>query len=58
MRSYSKSSHTIHDLKVHLIWITKYRYEVLTKEVGERTRDVIRQICVQKDIKIMALCES
>ena len=47
-------SHTIHDLKVHLIWITKYRYEVLTKEVGERARDVIRQICDQKDIKIMS----
>ncbi len=25
-------------LKVHLIWITKYRYEVLTKEVGESKR--------------------
>ncbi|WP_280175546.1 transposase [Bathymodiolus platifrons methanotrophic gill symbiont] len=24
------------------------------KEVGERTRDVIRQICVQKDIKIIS----
>ncbi len=54
MRSYSKSSHTIHDLKVHLIWITKYRYEVLTKEVGERAREVIRQICDQKDIKIIS----
>jgi len=41
-------------LKVHLIWITKYRYEVLTKEVGERARDVIRQICDQKDRKIMS----
>ena len=54
MRSYRKSSHTIHDLKVHLIWITKYRYEVLTKEVGERAREVIRQICDQKDIKIIS----
>jgi len=41
-------------LKVHLIWITKYRYEILTKEVGERARDVIRQICDQKDIKIIS----
>ena len=53
MRSYRKSSHTIHDLKVHLIWITKYRYSVLTKEVGVRARDIIRQVCDQKDIQII-----
>jgi len=53
MRSYRKSSHTIHDLKVHLIWVTKYRYSVLTQEVGVRARDILRQICDQKDIKII-----
>ena len=53
MRSYRKSSHTVHDLKVHLIWVTKYRYEVLTQDVGVRTRDIIRQICDQKDINIL-----
>jgi len=36
MRSYRDSSHTAHDLRVHLIWITKYRYKVLTKDVGVR----------------------
>jgi putative transposase len=35
------------------VWITKYRYAVLTKEVGVRTREIIRQICDQKDIKII-----
>ena len=53
MRSYRKSSHTIYDLKVHLIWITKYRYQVLTKEVGLRGRDIIRQVCDQNDINII-----
>ena len=54
MRNYRKSSHSIHDLKVHLVWITKYRYKVLTRDVGVRARDVIRQICDQKDIKIIS----
>ena len=54
MRSYRKSSHTVHDLKVHLIWITKYRYEVLTQHAGTRTRDIIRQVCDQKDINIIS----
>jgi len=53
MRSYRKSSHTVHDLRVHLIWLTKYRYNVLTKDVGLRTREIIRQICDKNDIQIV-----
>ncbi len=45
MRSYRKSSHTVHGLKVHLVWITKYRYKVLTRQVGDRLRELIRQSC-------------
>jgi len=39
--------------RVHLIWITKYRYKVLTKEIGVRTREVIRQACDQNGIQII-----
>ncbi len=53
MRPYKKTSHTVYDLKVHLIWITKYRYKVLTKEVGIRNRDLIRQICDKNNIEII-----
>lgn len=28
---YSKGSHTVHDIKYHIIWVTKYRYKVLNK---------------------------
>ncbi|WP_207688250.1 IS200/IS605 family transposase [Desulfonema limicola] len=54
MRTYRKSSHCIHDLKVHLIWITKYRYKVLTKDVGFRIRDLIRQDCDSNDLQIIS----
>jgi putative transposase len=53
MRSYRKSSHSVHDLKVHLVWITKYRYNVLTQDIGLRTRELIRQICDKNDIVIL-----
>ncbi len=53
MRSYRKSTHTVHDLKVHLVWIAKYRYKVLTKQVGMRIRDIIRQTCEVNDIEII-----
>lgn len=44
----------MHDLKVHLVWITKYRYNVLTKEIGNRIRDIIRQIYESNDIQIIS----
>jgi len=53
MRSYKTGSHTVHDLKVHLVWITKYRYQVLTKEVGIRMRDLLRQTCDANEIEII-----
>ena len=53
MRYYRKQSHSVHDLKVHLVWITKYRYKVLTQQIGIRIREIIRQICDSKDIQII-----
>ena len=53
MRSYRKASHSVYDLKVHLVWITKYRYKVLTQDIGKRIREIIRQICESKDIQII-----
>ena len=48
MRFYRKQSHSVHDLKVHLVWITKYRHKVLTQQIGIRIREIIRQICDSK----------
>ena len=33
--------------------MTKYRYQVLTKEIGYRLRNIIRQICDSHDIHII-----
>ena len=52
-KSYRKSSHTVHDLKVHLVWSTKYRYKVLGAEIGERIRDLTRQVCESLDVQII-----
>ena len=43
----------MHDLKVHLVWSTKYRYKVLSKEIGERIRDLTRQVCDGMGIEII-----
>jgi putative transposase len=49
MRRYRQSSHSKHDLKVHLIWVAKYRKRILRGPVATRTRDLIRQIAMAHD---------
>jgi putative transposase len=52
-RNYRKTSHSKYDLKVHLIWVTKYRYKVLVEGIGVRIRDLLRQTCDSLDIQII-----
>jgi len=54
MRPKKHATHAVYDLKVHLVWITKYRYKVLTKDVGKRVRTLVRQTCDAKDIEIIS----
>ena len=54
MRSYRHNSHSKYDLKVHLIWIPKYRKRVLIGKVAERARDLLRQICMEHEVHIIS----
>lgn len=42
------------DYKYHLVWITKYRYPVLVGDVGERTRELLREISRSLEMTIYA----
>ena len=53
MTEYRHSGHAVWDIKYHLVWITKYRYKVLAGEVGERARDLLRQICAAREVRII-----
>lgn len=52
-KEYRQGSHTLYDIKYHVVWVTKYRYKVLVEEIATRARDVIRQICMAREIKIL-----
>ena len=54
MRNYRTTSHTKYDLKIHVVFIPKYRKKVLYGEVGEGIRDIIKEICTQNDIEIIS----
>jgi putative transposase len=50
---YRTSAHALSDIKYHVVWITKYRYKILRGDVAERARDLIRQICESRELKII-----
>ena len=53
MVEYRKSAHAVFDIKYHVVWTTKYRYKILRGRVAERARDLIRQICETRDVRII-----
>jgi len=53
MQHYRKTFHAVYDIKLHLVWITKYRKPVLQGDVAIRLRDLIREICKSMDVEII-----
>lgn len=54
MRQYRVGAHSKYDLKVHLVWVPKYRKKVLTGQVAVRVRDLIRQIAMEHELSIIS----
>jgi putative transposase len=52
-QEYRLGSHTVYDIKYHVVWVTKYRYKVLSGDLALRAREVIRQACMAREIKII-----
>ena len=54
MENYRKSAHCTYDIKYHMVWITKYRKPAITGKIAERTRELIRGICKENEVEILA----
>ena len=53
MDGYRKGAHTVFDCKYHLVWVTKYRYQVLKGAVGLRVREISREVCGRYNVQIL-----
>ena len=53
MTEYRHGPHTVYDIQYHMVWTTKYRYRIMTGEIGMRAREVLRQICMAREITIL-----
>jgi putative transposase len=52
MDKYNRGGHTVYRHGYHLVWITKYRYRVLTGETQRRARVIIIQVAEDMGVKI------
>ena len=48
-RQFKRLAHSIYECKYHVVFCPKYRYRVLTGEVGEYVKQELYQLCRQKD---------
>lgn len=53
MSNYRHGSHTVFEIHLHIVWTTKYRKPILRGVVGERVREIVRQICREQDVQIV-----
>ena len=54
MNEYRYGGHTVSRLTVHLVWVTKYRYKVLTGDIQKRCRELLIQVCDTEDVRILS----
>ena len=53
MENYRKTTHSVYDLKYHVVWTTKYRKPVLKGDIAERLRELVQEICKAEDVEII-----
>ncbi len=53
MSEYKTSAHAKYSLHIHVVWVTKYRKQVLSGDIAKRTRELIREICRTNDVEII-----
>src|SRR3954467_3040183 len=53
MNDYRHGAHSVFEIHLHLVWVTKDRKPVLVGPVGQRVRDLIREICGGMDVHIL-----
>ena len=50
---YRKGTHNVYHHRYHLVWITKYRYRVLTGELQQRVRTLVAQAAEDMGVNIV-----
>ena len=52
MKQDDRTSHPVYHHRYHLVWITQYRYQVLTTAMKKRVRDISAQVAEELGVSI------
>ena len=53
MEGYRSSSHATYRCEYHFVWVPKYRYQVLVKDIKTRLRGILMELCEWLDVQIL-----
>jgi putative transposase len=53
MSRFKKLAHAVWECKYRVVWCPKYRFRILSGEVGRSIREIIRQLCEWKQVEIL-----
>jgi len=51
--TYRSNRNVVFSCKYHVVWCPKYRRKILTGKVEGRLKDIIREICEEKDAQLL-----
>lgn len=51
--TYKNNAHSVCNIRYHIIWCTKYRYKILTKEIANRLNTILNIIADANKIEII-----
>ena len=54
MGDFKKLAHAVWECKYHLVWCPKYRFRILSGDIGKSVREIIRQLCEWMKVEILA----
>lgn len=52
---YKSNNNVVYSCKYHVVWCPKYRRKVLTEGVEERLKELIREVCEERDVGLLEM---
>lgn len=54
-QKHASSAHGKHVLNYHLVWCVKYRHTLLTRKIGDRAKEIIREIAEAIGVEVIEI---
>lgn len=55
MKGFKSNNNVVYSCKYHVVWCPKYRRKVLSDEVADHLKDILRQVCAEHNAEILEL---